>query len=107
MAIAMLPFIIALGMKWNMVSLVTGVGHEKLNVLHRWLSLLFAALSLIHAIPFIVEPVKEGGWALCKEKFMSHPTYWNGVGAMVCLFWLCVASLPFVRYDPHMLRRFP
>ncbi|TGZ76664.1 hypothetical protein EX30DRAFT_399121 [Ascodesmis nigricans] len=97
MAIAMLPFIIALGMKVNLVSLITGVGHEKLNVLHRWLAVLFGILSLIHAIPYVVEPVKRGGWQLAKEKFMSHPTYWNGVGAMACLFWLCVASMPFIR----------
>lgn len=97
MAIAMLPFILALGMKVNLISLVTGVGHEKLNVLHRWLALLFGILSLIHAIPYVVEPVKRGGWELAREKFMSHPTYWNGVGAMACLFWLCVASMPFIR----------
>ncbi|KAI5804532.1 ferric reductase NAD binding domain-containing protein [Geopyxis carbonaria] len=97
MALAMLPFILALGMKVNLVSLVTGVGHEKLNVLHRWLGMLMGILSVIHAVPFVVEPVKNGGWALCKEKFMSHPTYWNGVGAFVCLFWLCIASQPFIR----------
>jgi hypothetical protein len=97
-AIAMLPFVLALAMKANLVSFVTGVGHEKLNVLHRWMGWMMGLFSVIHAVPFIVEPVKEGGWALVKTKFSANPVYWNGVAALACLFWLCVASLPFVRY---------
>ena len=95
--IAMLPFVLALAMKANMVSLVTGVGHEKLNVLHRWLGWMMGVFSVIHALPFIVEPVKQGGLVLLKEKFNANPVYWNGVAALACLFWLCVASLSFVR----------
>jgi hypothetical protein len=97
-AVAMIPFVVALGMKANLVSLVTGVGHEKLNVLHRWLGLLMGFLSIIHAIPFLVEPVVNGSWSDLKVKFMSNIVYWNGVGAFACLFWLCVASLKPIRY---------
>lgn len=97
-AIAQLPFVLALGMKANLVSVVTGVGHEKLNVLHRWLGMLMGVFSVIHALPYFVEPVKHGGWGLLKEKFEANWVYWNGVAALACLFWLCVASLPFIRY---------
>jgi predicted ferric reductase len=97
-AVAMIPFVVALGMKANLVSLVTGVGHEKLNVLHRWLGLLMGLLSIIHAVPFLVEPVVNGTWGDLKNKFMSNIVYWNGVGAFACLFWLCIASLKPIRY---------
>jgi len=105
LAVAMVPFVLALGMKVNLVSLVTGVGHEKLNVLHRWLGILMALLSAIHAIPYIVEPAVNGGWAHVKEKFMSNVVYWNGVGAFVCLFWLTAASVSPIRYAPPPPRR--
>lgn len=96
-AVAMIPFVIALGMKVNLVSMVTGVGHEKLNVVHRWLALLMGILATVHAVPFIVEPVVNGGWGQVKAKFMSNVVYWNGVGAFICMFWLCVASLTPIR----------
>jgi hypothetical protein len=98
MAVAMIPFVIALGMKVNLVSLVTGMGHEKLNVVHRWLALLMGILAAIHAVPFIVEPAVNGGWSEVKAKFMSNVAYWNGVGAFCCMFWLCVASFTPIRY---------
>lgn len=96
-AVAIIPFVLALGMKANAISLVTGVGHEKLNVLHRWGGVLMGLLAVVHAVPFLVEPVVHGGWGALREKMALHPTYWNGVGALACLFWLCVASLPFIR----------
>lgn len=96
-AVAMVPFVIALGMKASLVSLVTGVGHEKLNVLHRWLGLLMGLLSVVHAVPFLVEPVVNEGWDALRTRFISNIVYWNGVGAFACLFWLCVASLKPIR----------
>ncbi len=98
MAVAMIPFVLALGMKANLVSFITGVGHEKLNVLHRWLSFLLFILSIVHGAPFIVEPVVNTGWGEVSNKFKQHPEYWSGAGALLALFWLCFASLPFLRY---------
>ena len=96
-AIAMLPFVLALGMKWNLIAIVTGIEQEKLNVLHRWSGWLMGLMSLMHALPYFVEMLKEGGREMVKQKFRENPVYWNGVAALCCLFWLCVASLPFVR----------
>ena len=98
-ALAMTPFILLLGMKANLISLVTGMGHEKLNVLHRWLGYFCGFFSLVHTIPYIVEPLKNGGWAKLTEVF-NHVTYWNGVGALVCMFWLNFGSLNFMRHVP-------
>lgn len=96
-ALAMTPFILMLGMKANLISLVTGVGHEKLNVLHRWLGFFMGFFSVVHTIPFIVEPLKQGGMDRLRVVWASHSTYWNGVGALVCVLWLCFGSLPFIR----------
>lgn len=60
-AVAMMPWIVALSMKANFIALLTGIGHERLNVLHRWLAYLCLLLSLIHTIPFYVQPVWEHG----------------------------------------------
>lgn len=97
-ALAMTPFVLMLGMKANMISLVTGVGHEKLNVLHRWLGFFMGFFALVHAVPFIVEPLRNGGYHTLKALFYNHVEYWNGVGALICLLWLCFGSLPFIRY---------
>lgn len=60
-AVAMMPWIVALSMKANFISMVTGIGHERLNVLHRWLAYICLLLSLIHTIPFYVTPIWEKG----------------------------------------------
>jgi hypothetical protein len=58
-AVAMMPWIVALSMKANFIALLTGIGHERLNVLHRWLAYLCLLLSLVHTVPFYVQPVWE------------------------------------------------
>ena len=75
MAIALTPFIVALAGKANFISALTGVSHEKLNVLHRWTSWLCLALSVIHAIPFIVSPLKEGGPPALHRQYFEPGAY--------------------------------
>ncbi|KAF8424206.1 ferric reductase like transmembrane component-domain-containing protein [Tirmania nivea] len=105
-AVATIPFIIALGMKANWITLVTGVGHERLNVLHRWLGLLCLFFSVVHTIPFLVEPVRgdwgddKGSWTALREKLLhgkGNIYYWNGFAALGCILWMNIASLPFFR----------
>lgn len=59
LAVAMMPWIIAMSMKANLVSLLTGIGHERLNVLHRWAAYICLFLSLVHTVPFYVAPVED------------------------------------------------
>lgn len=61
LAVSLMPWIIALSMKANFVSLLTGIGHERLNVLHRWGAYLMLILSIIHTVPFYITPVWEDG----------------------------------------------
>ena len=61
MAVALTPIIFALAGKVNLVTMLTGIGYEKLNVFHRYLSYICFGLSVAHTIPFIVAPLKDGG----------------------------------------------
>lgn len=96
-AVAIVPFIVALGMKANMISFVTGVGHERLNMYHRWLGVLCMFMAIVHAVPFMVQAGMEGGYAELKRTFAKNIVFWNGVVALVCLGWLTIASIPWFR----------
>jgi predicted ferric reductase len=76
-AVAMMPWIVALSMKANFIAMLTGIGHERLNVLHRWLAYLCLLLSLIHTVPFYVQPVWEHGGL---DVFQS---YFGGTGRVI------------------------
>jgi Ferric reductase like transmembrane component len=52
MAFAYTPILIALAGKANIVTLLTGVSHEKLNVVHQWTAWMSFGFALAHTIPF-------------------------------------------------------
>ncbi|KAK4508418.1 hypothetical protein PRZ48_002156 [Zasmidium cellare] len=101
-AVAMLPWIVALSMKANFISVLTGIGHERLNVLHRWLAYIFMILSIIHTVPFYVTPVwDEGGLAvfhrLLKQQQSGAYIYGTGIAALVPTLFICVHSFGPIR----------
>lgn len=99
-AVALTPWIIATSMKANLVTFVTGIGPERLNVFHRWAGYLTLFLSLVHCIPFYVQPVwDDGGLEVFSRLFPegSGAIYGTGIACLVPLAWLCIASLPFIR----------
>ena len=75
MAIALTPIIVALSGKYNVVTLITGISHERLNVLHRYVGYICLALSVVHTIPFIVAPLKDGGYAALYTQFYQPGGY--------------------------------
>lgn len=84
-AVAMMPWIVALSMKANFISMLTGIGHERLNVLHRWLAYLCLLLSLVHTVPFYVQPVWEhGGIELFQSYFDTSGGVIYGTGNVEC-----------------------
>ncbi len=99
LAVALMPWIVALSMKANLITMLTGIGHERLNVLHRWGGYLCLFLSLIHTIPFYITPVwDQGGPAVFRSFFTGqYYIYGTGVAALVPLLFLCLHSLPFLR----------
>lgn len=48
LAIAQVPLLILLAGKNNLISFVTGVSYERLNVLHRWVSRMLLLLATLH-----------------------------------------------------------
>ncbi|RMZ15929.1 hypothetical protein D0860_01308 [Hortaea werneckii] len=100
-AIAMMPWIVALSMKANFISMLTGIGHERLNVLHRWLAYICLLLSLIHTVPFYITPIWEKGGVRTFKTFFQNTqgyyVYGSGIAALVPLIFLCVHSLPPLR----------
>lgn len=99
LAVAMMPWIIALSMKANFITMLTGIGHERLNVLHRWGAYICLFLSLIHTVPFYVTPIwDQGGLVVFKNYFKGQTyIYGTGIAALVPLLVLCVHSLPVFR----------
>lgn len=80
-AVAMMPWVIALAMKANFISLITGIGPERLNVLHRWAAYIMLFLSLVHTIPFYVTPIwDKGGVHVFKSFFKNADFYVYGTG---------------------------
>lgn len=72
MAVALLPWIVALSMKANLITMVTGISHERLNVLHRWAAYLCLVLSILHTVPFYVTPIWEKGARKVFESFFQQ-----------------------------------
>ncbi|KAI5369802.1 Putative ferric reductase, NAD binding domain, ferric reductase transmembrane component-like protein [Septoria linicola] len=96
-AVALMPWIIGLSMKANFISLLTGIGHERLNVLHRWLAYIFLALSIIHTVPFYITPVWDGGMQEFQRLLRAQQSgvyiYGTGIAALVPTVFLAVHSL--------------
>ena len=112
-AVAMTPWIIATSTKANLLTLITGVGPERLNVFHRWAGYLCLFLSLLHAVPFYIQPVwDDNGMEVFQTLFPpgSGVIYGTGIACLVPLAWLCVASLPFIRrtaYEVFVVLHWP
>ncbi|OAA77624.1 ferric reductase [Akanthomyces lecanii RCEF 1005] len=112
-SVALTPWIIATSMKANLLTLVIGIGPERLNVLHRWLGYLCLFLALVHMIPFYIQPVwKDNGMSVFYKLFPdgSGMIYGTGIACIVPLIWLCVASLPWIRriaYETFVILHIP
>ncbi|KXT03720.1 hypothetical protein AC578_5141 [Pseudocercospora eumusae] len=89
MSLACLPFIIATSSKSNLITTITGVSHEKLQVFHRWISYACFVLALIHTFPFIVYHIWKGDMV---KSWNEDVFYWTGVVALVAQAWLTFAS---------------
>ncbi|MCJ1390357.1 hypothetical protein MMC18_003216 [Xylographa bjoerkii] len=99
LSVAMMPWIVALSMKANIITMMTGIGHERLNVLHRWGGYICLLLALIHTVPFYITPVWDQGALQVFQSYFSgqYYIYGTGVAALVPLLFLCIHSLPFLR----------
>lgn len=96
MAVALIPFIYILGGKSNMITLVTGISYEKLNVFHQFCGVACFVLSLIHTIPFIYQIYNEGGTSWLAHKFTTF-SYYSGIPPLIFIGILIFGSNSWVR----------
>ncbi|KAH7353271.1 ferric-chelate reductase, partial [Plectosphaerella cucumerina] len=97
MALAMLPFLLALAAKANLITALTGVPHEKLQVYHQWVAYAMLVLALVHTFPFVVYNASQHG---LQEQWRTSVFWWTGVILLLSQAWLTFAS-----YGP-LRRRF-
>ncbi|OCL14468.1 ferric-chelate reductase [Glonium stellatum] len=94
MAVALLPFSLAIASKVNLVTIITGVSHEKLQVFHRWISWAMFVLALIHTFPFVVFHIWKGDMT---AQYKISVVYWTGVAALIPQTWLTFMSIGPIR----------
>ncbi|KAJ4369239.1 hypothetical protein N0V83_006324 [Neocucurbitaria cava] len=107
LAVALLPWIVALATKANLITMVTGISHERLNVLHRWAAYICLILSILHTVPFYVTPVWEKGARQTFQQLFSQQgngyIYGTGIAALVPLCILCAHSIAPLRHRMYEL----
>jgi ferric-chelate reductase len=113
MALALLPFVLyvltfsfsyghianlpsVLSAKANMVSALTGIPPEKLQVFHHWTSYAMFVLALVHTFPYIIFHIRKGDMV---KQWKTSVVYWTGIPALLSQTYLTVMSLPPIRYD--------
>ncbi|CUM56727.1 uncharacterized protein AC631_04133 [Debaryomyces fabryi] len=97
MATALTPFVYVLSGKSNMITFLTGISYEKLNVFHQYVGFAAFVLSVIHTIPFIYQDIREGGAANLHINFTSDFAYYSGIPPLILLGLLCVLSKAWFR----------
>ncbi|ETN40299.1 uncharacterized protein HMPREF1541_04575 [Cyphellophora europaea CBS 101466] len=98
-SVSLLPWIVATSAKANILTYLTGIGHERLNVLHRWAAYLCAVFAAIHAVPYWWQSVRdESGFTIFKLYFnQQYYIYTTGIAAVAPLIFLVLHSLPIMR----------
>jgi predicted ferric reductase len=97
MATALTPFVYVLSGKSNMITFITGISYEKLNVFHQYVGVAALVLSVIHTIPFIFQDLAEGGAEVLHLNFTSDFAYYSGLLPLILLGLLCVLSKAWFR----------
>ncbi|KAI9000892.1 hypothetical protein BD414DRAFT_15568 [Trametes punicea] len=90
LAACQLPFIVALAGKNNIISLLTGIGHEKLNILHRAAARTCLMLLWIHA-------VSRASSGLSEKFDFSHAWMRWGATGLTSFTLATILSVRFIR----------
>ncbi|WWC66087.1 uncharacterized protein I303_108709 [Kwoniella dejecticola CBS 10117] len=90
-AMATLPLIFVLGSKRNIISVLTGVSHEKLQVLHQGAAFNFTYMSIVHTVASCIRAIRERGLA---GTMAVNGIYVSGFVALAPLLVLFTGALP-------------
>jgi ferric-chelate reductase len=96
-ATSLVPFIIILSGKTNIISQLTDISYEKLNVYHRWVSAMCCFLGWVHTIPFYIQAYHEGGSARLSWFQDNESLFVNGIPPLVFLTVLTIFSHSYIR----------
>ncbi|ODN80045.1 hypothetical protein L202_03904 [Cryptococcus amylolentus CBS 6039] len=94
LAIAILPFQVMFATKWNPITILTGVSHERLQVYHRWSGWIMYVLALVHTFPFIIVDVEMG---MMEETWKTDFYTFSGVICLIPHTILVLFSIAVIR----------
>lgn len=94
---AFVPLIFILSGKTNVISQITGISYEKINVYHRWISTACCFLGWVHTLPFYIQAVREGGGARLAWSEKNTSLFVSGIPPLIFLTILSVFSHPYIR----------
>ncbi|KAF2724681.1 hypothetical protein K431DRAFT_281633 [Polychaeton citri CBS 116435] len=96
--VAMTPITLALSGKYNLVTMLTGISYEKLNVLHRWAGYIYLFFGTVHTVPFLVNALASGGWKRVYYQIYYVGSYeYTGIAPFAVLVFLSTFSIPWIR----------
>lgn len=94
MATGMYPFLFAMALKFNPISLLTGLSHAHLQFYHQAISILAFLLGVIHTAAFMRAVLRESGMNGLKELwYRTYTLFWSGTVIIFVMLWLCLSSL--------------
>ena len=94
---AFFPWLFAFGLKFNPLTFLTSISHEKLQFYHQWTARIILFFAIVHTVPFVYQPVHDGGWSNFKEWFYYDKVWWTGTVALAVFLWLVVSSFGWFR----------
>ncbi|KAJ6487612.1 ferric reductase NAD binding domain-containing protein [Mycena sanguinolenta] len=97
-ATTQLPLLVALGTKNNVVTILTGISFEKLNILHRIAARVLCVLLWVHAAGHIIESGPAGNMENLQETWFRC-----GIVAISALTLLCLFSIQPLRSRAYEL----
>lgn len=92
--VALIPFVFVLGSKRNVISWLTGVSHDKLQVFHQGVAFIVVYMAVVHGVTEVAQSLMERPFS---ETYALSGIWWTGFAALGPLLWLWIGSLPFVR----------
>ena len=92
--VTQMPLVFLLSMKTNPIGLITGISHERLNWLHRWVARTMFVTATMHGFHFYTEWV-IADFVELELKIMPMVKY--GLGGWGILLWMLITSFYPVR----------
>ncbi|KAK7536336.1 ferric reductase like transmembrane component-domain-containing protein [Phyllosticta citribraziliensis] len=94
---ALMPLLVALGGKVNVITVLTGSSYARLNIYHRYIGGLIFALATVHMIPHFVAPIQDGGYDHLAQLFIDKKRELSGTMLYFIFLLMMLFSIPCFR----------